>query len=276
MTRRWADDSHADRLLSQLYQDVAEQKGVQFGAGYDIAAGLDRYLAWLREHTAEDRATLAARQLARAMALHPSADGAGIMTTWWSEEAVTAAAATQEPAGAHSLIRGLIRGTWADQHVGPEVAALYRKHWRPLIRMAVFLLGDMVAAVKVAEDALVAMNAAWPWLADRDRAEAYLYRSAVNLCRSVLRDRADAAKVTPGPAPDTLSAEQAALLAGYPMISALRALPIRQREVLVLRYQAKLPDDQIAAAMGISKAAVTVNAARALLALRWLLRKQKE
>ena len=55
------------------------------------------------------------------------------------------------------------------------------------------------------------------------------------------------------------------------MSAALRALPSRQREVMVLRYYADLSEAQIAAAMGISKGAVKAHAARAKDALRAVL-----
>jgi RNA polymerase sigma factor (sigma-70 family) len=50
--------------------------------------------------------------------------------------------------------------------------------------------------------------------------------------------------------------------------AALSALPLRQREVVVLRYYADLSEAQIAAAMGISKGAVKAHAARAKDSLR--------
>ena len=49
---------------------------------------------------------------------------------------------------------------------------------------------------------------------------------------------------------------------------ALRALPQRQREVLVLRYYADLSEAQIADAMGISTGAVKSHASRGMAALR--------
>src|SRR5262249_49313353 len=80
---------------------------------------------------------------------------------------------------------------------------------------------------------------------------------------SVLRRRAVAGRhpVLPDPAPP--SAEETAL--GAVQLSAvraaLRALPARQREVLVLRYYAGLTETQIAAALGISRGSVKSHAA---------------
>jgi len=55
------------------------------------------------------------------------------------------------------------------------------------------------------------------------------------------------------------------------VVSAVRGLPRRQREALVLRHYLSLPDGQIAAVMGISRSAVRVHSARGLAALRRVL-----
>jgi RNA polymerase sigma factor (sigma-70 family) len=49
---------------------------------------------------------------------------------------------------------------------------------------------------------------------------------------------------------------------------ALRALPRRQREVIVLRYFGGLPDCEVAGALGIAEGTVRTHARRALGALR--------
>jgi len=52
------------------------------------------------------------------------------------------------------------------------------------------------------------------------------------------------------------------------VVSALRRLPTRQREVLVLRYYADLSETQIASTMGISRQAVMIHKARGMSSLR--------
>jgi DNA-directed RNA polymerase specialized sigma24 family protein len=52
------------------------------------------------------------------------------------------------------------------------------------------------------------------------------------------------------------------------LLSALRALPIRQREVLVLRYFADLPESEIAAVTGTRIAVINSYASRGLSSLR--------
>ena len=59
-----------------------------------------------------------------------------------------------------------------------------------------------------------------------------------------------------------------ALLERSAVTSALRSLPARQREAVVLRYYADFSEADIAQAMGISRGAVKSHTARALAALK--------
>jgi DNA-directed RNA polymerase specialized sigma24 family protein len=52
------------------------------------------------------------------------------------------------------------------------------------------------------------------------------------------------------------------------VVEALRKLPGRQREAIVLRYYADFSEAEVAAAMGISCGAVKSHTARAMAALR--------
>ena len=70
--------------------------------------------------------------------------------------------------------------------------------------------------------------------------------------------------------PDMPSAEHGALvlLERSAVVAALRGLPDRQREAIVLRYYADLSEAEIATAMGISRGAVKSHTARGMTALR--------
>jgi RNA polymerase sigma factor (sigma-70 family) len=61
------------------------------------------------------------------------------------------------------------------------------------------------------------------------------------------------------------------LLERKQVVTALRSLPPRQREALVLRYYGDLSEAQIALAMGISRGAVKSHTARAIASLRAVL-----
>ena len=129
---------------------------------------------------------------------------------------------------------------------------------------------DTAVAEEVVQDAFVAMHGAWRRLQDPDRALAYLRQSVVNGARSSLRRREVATRHAPRPSPDEASAEHGAMVAldHAEVLAALRTLPVRQREVLVLRYYVDLSEADIADALGISRGAVKSHASRGMAALR--------
>ena len=161
----------------------------------------------------------------------------------------------------------------ADWDADRAVTVLYAAHYRSLVRLAALLLRDMATAEEVVQDSFVAMHDGWRRLRDNDKALSYLRQSVVNRSRSVLRHQVVVDKNAPKPAPDMPSAEQGAiaLLERSAVVTALRTLPRRQREALVLRFYGDLSEAQIAATMGITKGAVKSHTARAMTALRSVL-----
>lgn len=161
----------------------------------------------------------------------------------------------------------------ADWDAEQAVTTMYSTHYRSLVRLAALLVRDTATAEEVVQDSFIAMHSSWRRLRDSDKALSYLRQSVVNRSRSVLRHRMVVDRNAPKPAPDMPSAEQGALslLERSAVISALRELPPRQREALVLRYYGDLSEAQIASAMGISRGAVKSHTARAIAALRQVL-----
>jgi RNA polymerase sigma-70 factor (sigma-E family) len=153
------------------------------------------------------------------------------------------------------------------------VTAIYTTHYRSLVRLAVLLVRDVATAEEVVQDSFIAMHDAWRRLRDSDKALSYLRQSVVNRSRSVLRHRVVVDRNAPKPAPDMPSAEQGALslLERSAVIAALRKLPPRQREALVLKFYADLSEAQIASTMGISQGAVKSHTARGMASLRTVL-----
>jgi RNA polymerase sigma-70 factor (sigma-E family) len=151
------------------------------------------------------------------------------------------------------------------------VAALYRAHAVGLIRLAVVMLGDRAAAEDVVQDAFASLFRRYSRLAQPERALQYVRSSVLNGCRSELRARRRAAQHPARALADTTaaSAEQDALIGveHRQVLAALRGLPDRQREVLVLRYFLDLSPAEITAAMGISPGTVKSTTSRALTAL---------
>jgi len=156
------------------------------------------------------------------------------------------------------------------------VTEIYNTHYRSLVRLAVLLVRDVATAEEVVQDSFVAMHSASRRLRDSDKALSYLRQSVVNRSRSVLRHRVVVDRNAPKPAPDMPSAEQGALslLERSAVIAALRTLPPRQREALVLKFYADLSEAQIAASMGISQGAVKSHTARGMASMRAVLEMQ--
>ena len=153
------------------------------------------------------------------------------------------------------------------------VTALYGTHYRPLVRLAALLVRDVATAEEVVQDSFMAMHASWRRLRDTDKALSYLRQAVVNKSRSVLRHRVVVDRNAPKPPPLAPSAEQGAMteLDRSAVVSALRRLPPRQREALVLRYYCDLSEAQIASTMGISRGAVKSHTARGMSSLRTVL-----
>ena len=152
------------------------------------------------------------------------------------------------------------------------VAALYRAHAVGLIRLAYVMLGDRPAAEDVVQDAFCGLYLRWDRLADPSGALAYVRSSVLNGCRTALRRRALGHRVTVYQ-PPAGSAEAAVLSREerQEVMRAVRRLPDRQREALVLRFYLDLPDPEIARVMGIRPGTVRSAIHRALQALGHLL-----
>jgi RNA polymerase sigma-70 factor (sigma-E family) len=147
-----------------------------------------------------------------------------------------------------------------------SVEAIYREHGLALVRLARLLVDDRESAEDVMQDAFAGLYDRWDRLEDTDTALAYLRTSVVNGSRSVLRRRRTSRAYGSRP-DDVMTAEPAdsqALLVDEhrQIVQALRLLPHRQREVIVLRYWAGLTEATIAASLGISVGAVKSSASR--------------
>lgn len=155
------------------------------------------------------------------------------------------------------------------------VEAIYQATALSLIRMAYVMLDDLPSAEDVVQEAFCGLFRRWAHLADQDKALSYVRSCALNGCRSELRRRIrNERRASRDTAPaDAESAEYAALVGEEhrEVLAALRRLPRRQREALVLRFYLDLSEPEIAAAMGISPGTVKSTTSRALAALGRLL-----
>ena len=154
---------------------------------------------------------------------------------------------------------------------------LYEAHALGLIRLAVIMLGDRPAAEDVVQEAFYGLYRRWPTLSDTTNALAYVRSSVINGCRSALRRRVrQPTFVGAEQAGESDSAESSALLSEEyrQVLLAIRRLPSRQREALVLRYYLDLDEGEFAASMRVSRGTVKSTTSRALAALGRLLEDQ--
>ena len=153
---------------------------------------------------------------------------------------------------------------------GVTVRDLYRQHRWDLVRLASLLVHERADAEEVVQDAFVKTLVAWDGMRDRRKALPYLRSAVLNGCRSRLRhqkvvDRAPTDNTSAAPA----TPEQAAVATDEQrrVLDALRSLPARQRECLVLRYYLDLSEAEIADTLDISAGSVKTHAHRGLAAL---------
>ena len=181
--------------------------------------------------------------------------------------------ATNIPAASDAIVSAVFMAPGAartGRSADWAISELYSLHYRTLVRMAVLLVRDVPTAEDVVQDSFVATHNRWHRLRDTQSALAYLRHAVLNRSRSVLRHRAVVDKHPPNAPLDIPSAEYSALvrLEQSAVVEALRRLPRRQREAIVLRYYADFSEAEVAAAMGISRGAVKSHTARAIAALR--------
>ena len=132
------------------------------------------------------------------------------------------------------------------------VTALYLTHYRPLVALSARLVRDLATAEEIVQDSFVAVHAARRRRPDADLAPSHLRRSVVDRSRSRSRSQSRSrvrrraqgmTQLAPALLLDRLATlpQRGPELERSAFISALWALPARQREDVVLRYFADLP-----------------------------------
>lgn len=131
-------------------------------------------------------------------------------------------------------------------------------------RVAYRVLGDRDEAQDIAGEALARAYARWSSVADH--AEPWVATVAGRAAIDVIRRRTTARRFLRAAAPEPSREEQPELR--LDLQRALLALPVRQREVVVLRHLADRSEQETARALGLSPGTVKSHASRGLAALR--------
>ena len=155
-----------------------------------------------------------------------------------------------------------------------QVTALYQGYATGLVRLAMLMLADQQAAEDVVQEAFLGLYRRWGSLADPGKALTYVRSSVLNGCRTVLRTRSR--RLPSYLEPDAESAEAVALLGEEhrEVLAALRRLPTRQREAVVLRHCLGLSEDETAQAMKISRGTVKSASSRGIATLARILKEE--
>lgn len=138
-----------------------------------------------------------------------------------------------------------------------------------LLRTAYLLTGDRTEAEDLVRTTLAKLYLYWDEDRSPDRLDAHVRRIMVDAHTSTWRRRWRRRVVTVDRVPDTAPFRDAHDFGeGACLWDAVRALPSRQRAVLVLRYYEDLSEAEIAAALGVSVGIVKSQASRGMAALR--------
>lgn len=139
----------------------------------------------------------------------------------------------------------------------------YRAEHPRVLGLLSVVAGDADLAKEVTAEAFTRALERWDRVGDMDTPAAWTYRVGVNLVRRHRRRTAFGRRLRPETAPP------AAPPAMEPELwNAVRALPVRQRTAVALRYVCDLPQDEIAVVMNVAVGTVsaTLTAARRRLA----------
>ncbi|MEA3075660.1 MAG: hypothetical protein QOF60_568 [Actinomycetota bacterium] len=143
--------------------------------------------------------------------------------------------------------------------------------WAVAYRVAERLLASPADAEDAAAEALARMHASWAKVDGRPWREAWLVRVTTNVAIDQIRRRRPAMAWAPtGDQPVVTTTD--AVATRMALVEALRRLPRRQREVVVLRHLAGYPEAAVAEQLRVSVGSVKRHSHRALASLRGLLR----
>ena len=149
------------------------------------------------------------------------------------------------------------------------IVELYQAEFRPMARLAYLLCGDTQQADDLTHDAFVRMYEHWDRVADPTRRVGYLRSIVVNLAHSAHRRKVTARRheflpvLVGGGSTSPSTEDEAIWRSSRPdVVSALAALPDRQRTAVVLRHWWRMTESEIADTMGCSIGSVRTHVAR--------------
>jgi RNA polymerase sigma-70 factor (sigma-E family) len=149
------------------------------------------------------------------------------------------------------------------------LTSLYVREAATLVRMARFFVDDRAAAEDLVQEAFIRLSRSRDRVRDPDAATAYLRAIVLNLARDhnrrglmSFRHRPPADPAEPSVEDQVTGREEARAV-----VAALRDLPRRQRDCVVLHYYLELPVAEVATTLGLSPNSVKTHLQRGLRAM---------
>lgn len=145
-------------------------------------------------------------------------------------------------------------------------AGLFNAHRVALVRMAALLVDDRETAQDVVQEAFLQLHAHRRSLSSPDAALPYVRRCVLNGARSVLRRRRLTRRV-PVEDPQTRPGVDVAVVSNFEqraVLAAVRGLPARQQQVVILRFWLDVSVADVADVLGIRPGAVAAATFKAI------------
>jgi RNA polymerase sigma-70 factor (sigma-E family) len=156
---------------------------------------------------------------------------------------------------------------------GTALETVYFASYPQLVGLARTILGGADGAEEIVQEAFVRTLARWGGLNDHADPLPYVRSAVINLCRS--RFRRKVVPLRPAGAEPSAETTAAANARRDAVLAALSTLPVRQREVVALRYFGGLSTAETARELSIAEGTVKAHLHRGLAALRTHLEDQR-
>jgi RNA polymerase sigma-70 factor (ECF subfamily) len=136
----------------------------------------------------------------------------------------------------------------------------YRANRPRVLAALTMVTGDRELAVEATDEAFARAFERWRRVSAMTNPTGWTYRVALNRVRRLARRRAFESRLG---ARHASPPADAPISADVDLWAAIRALPARQRQALVLRYVADLPEVEVARIMRITRGAVSSAVSKA-------------
>jgi RNA polymerase sigma factor (sigma-70 family) len=146
-----------------------------------------------------------------------------------------------------------------------EFAEFFAASWEPCLRAVAASTGNMTLAEEQTAEAFARAWASWHKVSRHPAPRAWVVRTALNAGASWWQRRSHETALI---SDDIAAADRERIGLDSALLTALRRLPARQREVIVLRVFLDLDIDTTARQLGIAPGTVRAHLSRAMTALR--------